>query len=358
MAEDSYQDRTEQPTPKRRSEAREKGRVARSKDLSAAVVLITGLGVLALGISSMGTKSAALVRSSLEGLRPGLVTPDYLQALFLNYGLVSGQILAPLWICLIVTAILGNYVQTGWIFSPGRLVPDFSRLGFFAGFKRLFSATSLVELAKSLAKIGFIGIVVFYFFKDHLISLFPLVHQDTSQLVTHLKAGSFQISVRVVLLLLALGILDYFYQRYSYEKSLRMTKQEVKDEMRQVEGDPRMKARLKSLMRQLASRRMMAEVPQADVVVTNPTRLAIALQYDSATMVAPKVVAKGRGFVALKIMALAQEAGVPRVENRELARGLFRLVEVGETIPSSLYRAVAEVLAYIYSLKAAAGGAR
>lgn len=358
MAEDSYQDRTEQPTPKRRSEARDKGRVARSKDLSAAVVLITGLGFLVFGISSMGTTSAELVRSSLDGLRPGLVTPDYLQALFLNCGLVSGQILAPLWVCLIFTAILANYIQTGWIFSPGRLVPDLSRLGFFSGFKRLFSSTALVELAKSLAKVFLIGIVVFYFFKGHLISLFPLVHQDAGQLVAHLQAGSFQISTRVILLLLALGILDYFYQRYSFEKSLRMTKQEVKEEMRQVEGDPQVKARLKSLMRQLASRRMMAAVPQADVVVTNPTRLAIALKYDSATMVAPQVVAKGRGFVALKIMALAQEAGVPRVENRELARSLFRLVEVGGTVPTSLYRAVAEVLAYIYGLKAAAGGAR
>jgi flagellar biosynthetic protein FlhB len=174
----------------------------------------------------------------------------------------------------------------------------------------------------------------------------------------HLKSASFGISWRVVLLLLVLGVLDYFYQRYRFEKNLRMTKQEVKDEMRQVEGDPRMKARLKTLMRQLASRRMMAGVPEADVVVTNPTRLAVALRYDSDTMIAPEVVAKGRGFVALKIITLAQDAGVPRVENRELARNLFQLVDVGETVPTSLYRAVAEVLAYIYSLKAASGGAR
>jgi len=155
-----------------------------------------------------------------------------------------------------------------------------------------------------------------------------------------------------------LGALDYLYQRYRFEKNLRMTKQEVKDEMRQTEGDPQIKARLKSLMRQLSSRRMMAAVPHADVVVTNPTRLAVALRYDSDTMLAPQVVAKGQGFVALKIIALAQEAGVPRLENRELAQNLFSLVEVGGVIPTSLYRAVAEVLAYIYSLKAASGGAR
>jgi flagellar biosynthesis protein FlhB len=358
MADEAYQDRTEQPTPKRRSEAREKGQVARSRDLSASLVLITGLGVLAGWSSTMGGKSAAMLQSSLEGLRPGMVSPAHVPALFLKFGLALGQLLTPLWLCLVITAILANYLQGGWIFSPGRLAPDLSRLQFFQGLKRLFSGAAVVELAKSLAKVCFIGMVVYYFVKGHLVSLLPLVRQDPGQLLGYLKSTSFQVSWRVVLLLLVLGIIDYLYQRYRFEKSLRMTKQEVKDEMRQIEGDPRIKARLKSLMRQLASRRMMAAVPQADVVVTNPTHLAVALQYDSATMIAPQVVAKGRGFVALKIMALAQEAGVPRVENRPLAQSLFRLVEVGGTIPTSLYRAAAEVLAYIYSLKAASGGAR
>lgn len=358
MADETYHDRTEEPTPKRRAEARRKGQITRSRDLSASLVLISGLGVLTFWSSTMGAKSAALVRSSLEGLRPGLVTPASVQTIFLNFSLTLGQLLAPIWLCLVTTAILANYLQGGWIFSPSRLAPDITRIRFFGGLKRLFSGTSLVELAKSLAKVSFIGTVMYYFMKNRLVELFPLVRQDSGQLLSYIKSTSFQISGRVVLLLLVLGILDYFYQRYKFEKNLRMTKQEVKDEMRQAEGDPRVKARLKSLMRQLASRRMMAAVPQADVVVTNPTRLAVALKYDSATMIAPQVVAKGRGFVALKIIALAQEAGVPRVENRELARGLFRSVEVGGTIPTSLYRAAAEVLAYIYSLKAASGGAR
>jgi flagellar biosynthetic protein FlhB len=358
MADDSYHDRTEEPTPKRRSEAREKGQVARSRDLSASLVLITGMGVLAFWGSSMGTRSSALVRSALEGLRPGLVTPAYLPVLFLNYSLALGQLLAPLWMVLVVTAILANYLQGGWIFSTTRVTPDFSKLQFFGGLKRLFSGNSLVELAKAMAKVTFIGMVVYAFFKGRLMELMPLVHQDSHQLLSFLRSSSFQVATRVVFLLLALGILDYFYQRYKFNKNLRMTKQEVKDEMRQSEGDPKVKARLKSLMRQLASRRMMAAVPEADVVVTNPTHLAVALKYDSTTMIAPQVVAKGRGFVALKIIALAKEAGVPRVENRELARSLFRAVEVGGTIPTDLYRAAAEVLAYIYSLKAASGGAR
>jgi len=298
------------------------------------------------------------MRSWLGELRPGLVSPAHLPALFLQWGMALGKLLAPIWLTLIVTAILANYLQGGWLFAPDRLKPDVSRLQLFGGLKRLFSGNSLVELAKSLAKVSFIGLVVYFCFKDRFDTLLPLVSQDVSQLPVHLKSNSFQVSGRIICLLLVLGVLDYFYQRYSFEKSLRMTKQEVKDEMRQAEGDPKVKARLKSLMRQLASRRMMAEVPEADVVVTNPTRLAIALRYDSTSMIAPQVVAKGRGFVALKIITLAQEAGVPRVENRELAQSLFRQVEVGHSIPTSLYRAVAEVLAYIYSLKAVAGGAR
>jgi flagellar biosynthetic protein FlhB len=358
MADEAYQDRTEEPTPKRRAEAREKGQVARSRDLSASLVLLISLLVLTFWSPAMGAKSAAIVRSSLEGLRPGMVTPPYLSTLFLKNGLAVGQLLAPIWLCLMVSAILANCLQGGWIFSPGRLTPDFTRLQFFGGLKRLFSGASLVELAKSLAKVSFVGLMVYYFFESRVMNLLTLAHQDTSQLLSLLRSASFQISARVVFLLLFLGVLDYLYQRYKFEKNLRMTKQEVKDEMRQVEGDPRVKARLKSLMRQLSSQRMMAAVPQADVVVTNPTRLAVALKYDSSTMIAPQVVAKGRGFVALKIIALAQEAGIPRVENRALARSLFRLVEVGGTIPTSLYRAAAEVLAYIYSLKAASGGAR
>lgn len=358
MAEDSYQDRTEQPTPKRRAEAQEKGQVARSRDLSAALVLITGLLVLIAWNATMGNQSAHFLRSWLAELHPGVVTPTNLPVLFLKCALVFGYLLAPVWLFLVVVAVLANYVQGGWIFSPSRLALDPSRLNFVEGFKRLFSGNSLVELAKSLGKVCCVALVMYYFFKNHLINFLPLVRQDTGQLLAHLKSASFQISWRFVLLLLVLGVLDYLYQRYRFEKNLRMTKQEVKDEMRQTEGDPRMKARLKSLMRQLSSKRMMAAVPQADVVVTNPTRLAVALRYDSDTMIAPQVVAKGQGFVALKIIALAQEAGVPRLENRELAQNLFRLVDVGGIIPTSLYRAVAEVLAYIYSLKAASGGAR
>jgi len=237
--------------------------------------------------------------------------------------------LAPVFLGLVFISVLANYVQGGWIFSTQRLTPELSRINPWAGLKRMVSGEAWVELGKSLAKVTLIAVVAYFSLRRQLPHLLPL---------------------------LVLGLLDYLYQRYRYEKSLRMTKQEVKDELRQTEGDARVKARIRSLMRQLATKRMLTEVPAADVVVTNPTRVAVALKYDSRTMVAPRVVAKGQGFIALKIIALAQEAGVPQVENPVLARSLYRLVEVGEVIPVSLYRAVAEVLAYIYSLKSRVGG--
>jgi len=355
---DDFQDKTEKPTPKRRAKAREKGQVARSKDLSTALVLLIGLFCLVLWGPVLGRKTLEMLRVWLGQIRPGLVGPNQVSSLFMTFGLTMGGLLTPIFISLSVAAVLGNYAQVGRIFSTERITPDLSRLQFFKGFKRLFSPNTVVELAKSLAKIAIIGLVAYFSVKRELTGVMPLLDQSVGQILLYLSGTVFRVSIRIILALLALGALDYLYQRYRFEKDLKMTKQEVKDEMRQSEGDPKVKARIKSLMRQMATKRMIAEVPNADVVVTNPTHYAVALKYDSANMIAPQVVAKGRGFLALKIIAVAQEAGVPRVENRSLARSLYRLVEVGKSIPTSLYRAVAEVLAYIYRLRGAAGGAR
>ncbi len=355
MADDAYQERTEKPTPKRRAEAREKGQIARSRDLNASLVLLTGLLILAWWGPWMGSRSALMVKQSLEALHPGALNPGQLHLLFVHFACFVITLLAPVFLGLVLASVLANYVQGGWVFSSQRLVPDFTRVQPLAGFRRLFSGHSLVELAKSLAKVTLLALIAYFSLERQLPYLLPLLRQEAGQLVVHFQSGTFALSGRMIAALLGLGLLDFLYQRYRYEKSLRMTRQEVKDEMRQTEGDPRIKARIRSLMRQMATKRMMAEVPKADVVVTNPTHVAVALKYDRDTMIAPQVVAKGRGFIALKIIALAREAGVPRVENEALARALYRLVEVGGVIPVSLYRAVAEVLAYIYSLKARTG---
>jgi flagellar biosynthetic protein FlhB len=356
---DDYQDKTEQPTPKRRAEARKKGSVAKSRDLSAALVLLTGLLCLIMWGPVLGRKTMEMLKLYLGQIRPGVVGPNQLSALFMGFGLNLAGLLTPIFLSLSVAAIVGTYAQVGKIFSTERITPDLSRLQIFKGFQRFFSLNTYVELVKSLAKIVLISAVAYYSVKKEIPNFLPLLDQEVGQMVLQLTGTAFRVSARIILALMALGALDYLYQRYEYEKNLKMTKQEVKDEMRQVDGDPKVKARMRSLMKQMATKRMMAAVPEADVVVTNPTHYAVALKYDSATMVAPQVVAKGRGFVALKIIAIAQEAGVPRVENRALARSLYRLVDVGKSIPNSMYRAVAEVLAYIYRLRgAAAGGAR
>ncbi|MEW6386690.1 MAG: flagellar biosynthesis protein FlhB [Thermodesulfobacteriota bacterium] len=357
MAED-YQDKTEKPTPKRRAEARKKGQIPRSRDLSAAVVLLTGFVILALYSPNLTRKSMELFRASLAGLGAGLVTTTNIPFFYWHFSSTLASFLAPVMLGLVVVSVLVNYAQGGWVLSTEMITPKLERLQFLSGFKRLFSPNSLVMLVKNLAKVVLIGWVVYLILKGEILALLPLLYQDPGQILIYLGSTGLRVAIWIIVALVAIGALDYVYQRWRMEKSLKMTKQEVKDEFRQTEGDPKVKARIKSIMRDMAAKRMMAQVPKADVVVTNPTRLAIALRYDNATMMAPEVVAKGRGFVALKIMDVAREAGVPLVENRDLARSLFRLVEVGDSIPTSLYRAVAEVLAYIYSLKAAAGAGR
>ena len=356
MAEEAYQERTEKATPKRRQEAREKGQVAKSRDLTAAVVLLAGLAGLGLWGGRLCGGLMDLLRESLYQLRPGAAGPEQIPVLFKGLGLAAAWVLAPLLLTLFLAAGLSNYLQVGKVLSAVPITPDLSRLQLVKGFKRLFSVNSLVELGKSLAKVALVGVVAYYALKRELTELLPVFHQEPGQMLGYAGAAALRVAGPIILALLALGALDYLYQRYQYEKNLRMSKQEVKDEFRQSEGDPKVKARIKSIMRQMATKRMIAEVPKADVVLTNPTRLAVALKYDSATMAAPQVVAKGRGYIAQKILTLAREAGVPILEHRELTQALFRLVEVGEIIPVSLYRAVAEVLAFIYRLRAGVGG--
>ncbi|MFZ5450952.1 MAG: flagellar biosynthesis protein FlhB [Thermodesulfobacteriota bacterium] len=353
---DDYQDKTEKPTPKRRAEARKKGKVARSRDLSGALVLLTALLSLIIWGPGMGRKIMEMLKLHLGHMRPGIVNPNQMSALFMDFGLTLGGMLAPIFISLSAMAIMGTFVQVGKIFSTEAIAPDLSRLQFFKGFAKFLSLNTIVELVKSLAKFLIIGLVAFYSVKRELPEVMMLADQQAGQVVVHLAGTAFRVAARIIIALLALGGLDYLYQRYQFEKNLKMTKQEVKDEMRQVDGDPKVKARIRSLMKQMATKRMIADVRTADVVITNPTHFAVALKYDSATMTAPQVVAKGRGFIALKIIALAQEVGVPLVQNRELARALYRVVEVGRSIPLSLYKAVAEVLAYIYRLRGAATG--
>jgi flagellar biosynthetic protein FlhB len=260
-------------------------------------------------------------------------------------------VLLPFLIPIAIAGFVSNLLQVGFQINTEAMIPKFSKLNPISGMKRFVSIKSLVELGKSIFKILFIGSIVYLLVKSDMMAFPALIHQEVGQILVFIARVSLKICFFVCLAMMVLAVLDYIYQRWQYEKDLKMTKQEVKDEQRQTYGDPKVKARIRGVQMELARRRMMEAVPEADVVVTNPTHLAIALKFDAQEMIAPRVLAKGAGYVAQRIREIAEENRIPIVEDKPLARGLYKLVEIGDYIPAELYRAVAEVLAYVYRLK-------
>ncbi len=353
MAEekDEGQERTEQATPKRREEAREKGRSAKSREITSVAILFAALIYFYFGTQGLLEKLMAILGSLFHSSGRTLISMDTIYPFSIALMLKTFLILAPVLAILFLVSISANLVQVGFLYSPTALGPDLSKIDPIKGFKRLFSLTSLVELVKSIFKMLIIGLVPYLIIKGEVANFFLLSEQTVSQIMIYLGKITFKILFSTGLVLLVLAILDYAYQRWEYEKGLRMTKQEIKDELKNTEGDPTTKARIRRLQREIARKRMMAAVPKADVVVTNPTHLAVALKYDRDVDIAPRVVAKGAGYIAEKIKSIAQENGLPLVENKSLAQLLYKIVNIGDLIPENLYRAVAEILAYVYSLK-------
>ena len=351
MAGDSYQEKTEKPTPKRREEARKKGQVAKSRELPSIAVLISCLFCLTWGSSFFLHQLSLIVRYYLS--QAGDINIDQANVSFLSI-LVTKQvaiILAPLFIVITLIAIFSNIVQTGPLFSLEAAAPKFSHINPIEGFKRLFSFQALNELLKSMFKIFVVGWICYKTVKDQLFNLIPLMDQTPYQIMAFMGHVSFLMFWRTMIAMIFMAALDYAFQRWQFEKDLRMTKEEVKEEFKQTEGDPMVKSRIRSIQREMARKRMMSSVPEADVVITNPTHLAVALKYEAEKMEAPKVIAKGSGLIAQRIKDIAKKHSVPVIENPPLAQSLYKLVEVGQQIPESLYKAVAEVLAYVYKLK-------
>jgi len=339
------QEKTEEATPLKRREARKKGQVAKSADLNSALNLFAVAGVVFMlqayfagqwnnyfyrTLASISTPGGNPIRALVEG-------SNILLAL-------AGPIL----LTAFVTGLITNLLQVGLVFSLESLQLKLDRLNPVEGFKRMFSFRTLVELAKSLAKMTVIVLVVFFSLKKQI----PvLLGAQGGSLEYSWKLGkdlSISLTITAVLALMVIALVDLFYQKFEHRKSLRMTKQEVKDELKQTEGDPHFKARLRERQRQMAFRRMVQEVPQATVVVTNPTHYAVALKYQRGEMNAPRVVAKGADRIAERIKKIAREHQVPLVENKPVAQFLYRHTEVGEAIPEQLYQAVAEILALVY----------
>ena len=348
---DEAGEKTEQASARRKEEARRKGQVANSREVSVAASLAA---IVAAG-SLMGAFGFSLLTSTmrywLTAAGSTAVNESSLPTIALHAGRDVLTVVVPFGMLLVGLAVGAQILQTGWVFSVEKLQWDLSRISPMAGFKRVFSIRALVELPKSVFKIAIVTAVAYWNLKDEILAL-PLMLQMEPQAVIF-QAGRLSLSLTLWIAgaLGVLGLVDYGFQRWQLGQDLRMTKQEVKQEHRESEGDPMIKSRIRTIQRETARRRMMQEVPKADVVITNPTHPAVALKYEGAHMAAPKVVAKGAGHIAERIRQVAAEHGVPIIENKPLAQSLHKLVEPGKEIPSELYQAVAEILAMLLRAK-------
>lgn len=347
----SGEERTEAATPKKREEARRKGQIARSGEFSAAAVLLGSI----LFFNFMGLKMAEQVGEFMRRIFTDAGTMQINQESIRSFWLWGisrmGIILLPIMAVSVAAAAASNIMQVGFVFTTEPLMFKPERLDPTRGLSKVFSRQSMMEFAKSIMKLSVIGFIAFITIKGEFKGLFYLYDMEIMGIASFVARVTLKIFMRAALGIFVIAAVDYAFQRWQYERDLRMTKQEVKDEFRQREGDPLIKSRIRSIQMKIARQRMMTAVPKADVVVTNPTHVAIALQYQHGLMDAPKVVAKGAGHIALKIIAVAREHHVPIVEDKLLARSLYSTVEVGRLIPVQLYRAVAEILAYVYQLK-------
>ncbi len=350
MPERSSQEKTEKPTPRRRRKAREQGQVARSQELAGVGVLMGGVVALWVAGGYMYGLTTQMLSHFLGHAEEGWLDPLRIKSLGTWAGELGLKIMAPVLVAVFVGAALVNLAQIGFLVTPKRIVPELDRINPISGFKRLFSLRSLVELAKSVGKLLVVGAVSYFVLLGQWQALPGLVQMSVGQVVGYIIGVCMKLFFYCALAMIVLAVLDFAYQKWDYEKNLRMSRQELKDEFKQTEGDPLVRARIRSIQREMARKRMMSAVPTADVVITNPVHLAVALRYEVGVMPAPEVVAKGKGKLAERIKELARAAGVPVVEDPLLAQALYKSVEVGESIPQELYEAVASVLAYVYRM--------
>lgn len=346
-------ERTERATPRRREEARKRGQVPRSADLTSALALLAGTFFLPWYANSAATKLwGYLERTFREPLPHDLTSPQVLELAWVS-GTTFLQLTLPILGLFLLVGVASTLLQAGVVFAPAVLKPDLRRIDPIAGFQRLFSRRGLFETAKALMKIAIVLAVTYPLIRRDLPRYADLTGAEPVIIAQALGQSIRDLALRIGAAYLALSVLDYGYQRWDLEQRLRMTRHELKEELRQTEGDPEIKARLRRLQRQYAMRRMMAQVPTATVVVTNPTHLAVALRYEPTTMRAPVVVAKGAGAVAERITGIARQHAIPVLRNQPLAQALYRTVEVGQEIPVTLYEAVADIIAYVYQLRRA-----
>ena len=350
-------ERTEQATPRRRNKEREKGNVAKSKDMDAALVMVSGVALLAVFSKHMGQTILNMMRETFSYLKYSDMDTSNILGIMLPYFQKLAIILLPFFVLLVICAIVIIRMDVGKVFAIEKIKIKFSALSpkrMLQNAKRLFSPfepRTLVELAKSIIKIAVVAACGYSAINARRADLMGLVGLDPITSLHVILSILINMIINMCLAMLVLGYIDKKYQNYEYEKSIKMTKQEVKDEQKDVEGDPKIKAKIKSIQMQMARQRMMNNVPQADVVVTNPTHYAVAIKYDKTKAPAPIVTAKGVDYLAFQIREIAKNNNVPIVENRPVARALYNSVPLEGMIPTDLYVAVSEILAYVYRLK-------
>lgn len=351
MAEDAPAgERTEDATAKRRNDFREKGQVAQSKEVHTAAIYTVLLLFWVFYLPVFFREFSTIIVLIFESIGEVILTPS--RTMEYAYFLVKklGLLLVPLFLLVAIIGFFSSFLQIGWLFTTKPFEPDISKFDPIKGLGRIFSKKSIVELIKSLCKIVLIGWVAYSTVVNNFEQALALVDSSVLESLKFLGRTAAIILAKVCAVLILLGFIDLLFVRYEMEEKMKMTKQEVKEEFKETEGDPLVKSQIRSIQRQMARRRMMSEVPDADVVVTNPTHISVAIRYDSDDMHAPVILAKGAGVVAMNIRQIARDNDVPIVENPPVARMLHKL-ELGAAVPEELFKAVAEILAHVYSLK-------
>lgn len=350
-------EKTEEPTAKKREDTRKDGKVAKSKELSSGVELIALFLILKFWIGNMGEQFLELFNKIYEKFptyttywEGNIVRTDY-KILFQGVYLDILLLLLPFFVIGIFISIAVNMMQFKFKVSTKPLKPKFSKLNPLNGFKRMFSAEKLMELAKSIMKIVLIGYLIYDTIKEDWVYLYKFYDMPLTQAIGLIGDVVLNLGLKISLFFMVIAFVDFAYQKHKFNKDIKMTKQEVKDEYKNAEGDPQIKGKIRQKMREVSQRRMMQDVAKADVVITNPTHFAVAIKYDPDVSAAPIVLAKGADYLAQKIKGIARENGVEIVENKPLARMLYANVDIGQEIPPELYQAVAEVLAMVYKMQ-------
>lgn len=346
-------EKTEQATPKKQRDARNKGQVPQSREANGAVALL----ILAVFLNIFGPlfmeRFFVLYQLVMDACAEPWTVFEGRNFMVFAIRVVMEMMLltGPILLVVMVTGATLNYMQVGFLFTTETLKLKLDRINPLSGFKRMFSARSLVELTKSSSKAAVMIYITYAYLKDKQSLLVNLFDMDPWLMGAAMWRTVFDIVLRNAVFLIIVALFDYLYARYEHNKQLKMSKQEIKEEYKQTEGDPLIKAKIKERQRQMSMQRMMQDIPKADVVITNPTHFAVAVVYDGSRDAAPRVVAKGQDLIALNIRKIAESNGVPIVENKPLARAIFKAVQIGEYVPPDLYQAVAEVLAYVYNLR-------